>query len=77
MNLNTEAKLARRCSVIADALGSLLFSTGGTDTFQKMRLFQQDTQTLNGTPKKMLVSLPSLEEPRSPQGVIKKKQAGG
>lgn len=32
MNLNTEANQARRCSVIADALGSLLFSTAGTDT---------------------------------------------
>lgn len=49
----------------------------GNRHFSKDEAILQDTQTLNGTPKKMLASLPSLEEPKSPKGIIKKKGAGG
>lgn len=51
-------------------LGNRHFSKDNT------RLFQQDTQAPNNT-QKMSGSLSSLEEPKSPKGLVKKPEAGG
>lgn len=55
---------------------SLLFSTWDNRHFSKnKRLFRKETQTPNGT-QKMLVSLPSLEEPKSFKGLSQEKGVG-
>lgn len=71
-----KAKQAWQCSVITGALKSLLFSTW-EPYFSKdnTSLFQQETQTPNGT-QKVLVSLPSLEEPKFFKGLNQEKGVG-
>lgn len=61
-------------SVMTGALTSPLISTWGQQALFKRhtRLFQQETQTPNGI-QKMLVSLPSLEEPQGSEGLVKTK----
>lgn len=69
-----EAQWAWQYSVTTGALTSPLFSTWDNRLFSKdnTRLFQQETQTPNGI-QKMLVSLPSLEEPQGSEGLVKTK----
>lgn len=71
-----KAKQAWQYSVITGAPKSLLFSTWEPH-FSKdnTSLFQQETQTPNGT-QKVLVSLPSLEEPKKFKGLNQEKGVG-
>lgn len=67
MNLNTERQNEQAVPVITDALKSLLFTTWGTDTFQRQHkaISAGTPPPQNDAQKEMFVSLPSLEEPRS------------
>lgn len=72
-----KAKPAWPYSVITDALKSLLFSAWGQHTFQKTMkpISTGDTYPPIGI-QKMLVSLPSLEEPKSFKGLNQEKGVG-
>lgn len=77
MNLNHGGKPSTVVSCDCRRPPEPLVQHRGEQTLFKDEAILQDTQTLNGTPKKMLASLPSLEEPKVLKGIIKKKGAGG
>lgn len=72
-----KAKQAWQYSGITDALKSLLFSAWGQHTLQKtiQAYFNRRHRPPNGT-QKMLVSLPSLEEPKNFKGLNQEKGVG-
>lgn len=72
-----KAQPARQYSVIRDALESLLFSAWGQHTFQKtMKPISTRRHRPPNAIQKMLVSLPSLEEPKSFKGLNQEKGVG-
>lgn len=79
MNLSTwRGKQAQQYSVVTEALKSLLFSTWDNrhSSKHKTSLFHRETQTPNGTQKKVLVSLPSPEESKISKGLVEKNGRG-